>query len=409
MLGTGALALIGLLYVIVRFQRGERSIVAMLPLRMERPPQSTPAAISQSESSDPPSSPVAAPAPAPVIEPTVDTIAGRMVGKFNSWLPDHGEDQSLWRAFDQLVREILCDELEATRVRCFHREAAGNVDDNSAKDLKPADSVQPEVRSTLIEHVLATGREYVARDIDGSPLLKELATEDADNWAWVWPIRVEQRSLGVVAIAELRDADILTQRLRQTIGPLITLLWSSVENLVRLRSGTRTDQASGVLTRSEFFQLAERTLAESYAQHEPLVLLVLTLEGLRRLDDGGQWRERDALVKAVGGVLLQRVRSDDLVGRFADDRFVVALRRLDVGLGRLLSQKILAAANERIGELGFECPAVMLRVGLSPTGQSEPRLREILKLGFYAASEARRQGVPLFVAESNRETSGDEL
>ena len=407
LVGAGGLALISLLYVIVRFQRADASLTDAPTLDAARSSGPAPTRATSLVASGRLASGDARPERAS--EPAGDMIAGRVVTKFNSWLPDHSEVAHLWRSFDQLVREILCDELGATRVRCFHHGKNTDTNERPSKGAQPNDAGQHETRGPLLEHVLATGREYVAHDVDHSSLLKELSAQDADNWAWVWPVRTEQRSLGVVAVAELSDPDRLTPMLRQTIGPLITLFWSTVENLGRLHRGSRTDQASGVLTRSDFFQLAERTLTESYANHEPLVLLVLSLEGLRRLDDEGRWRERDALIKQVGALLLQRVRSDDLVGRFADERFVVALRRLDVGLGRLLSQKILAAANERVAELGLESSGVVLRVGVAPTAHVNPPLRELLALGFNAVDEARRQNMSVVVVDPNADVSGGGL
>lgn len=78
------------------------------------------------------------------------------------------------------------------------------------------------------------------------------------------------------------------------------------------------------------------------------MVLALAIEGLRHLDDTGQWSERDALVQQLGAVLHQKVRSDDLLGRFADDRFIVVLRRLDSALGTLVAEKLLETVRTNV-------------------------------------------------------------
>ena len=170
----------------------------------------------------------------------------------------------------------------------------------------------------------------------------------------------------------------------------------------------RTDQASGVLTRNDFFDLGGQALEDSYNNNEPVVVAVVALEGLRRLDDTHCWGERDTLIERLGRVIAGRTRSDDLVGRFADDRFVVLLRRLDSGLGRLIAEKMLAAANDCVAQLGRAGPGsgpaqdepapqelVRLRIGLAGSGLARRPLRELLGSAMDAVEHARKNGATI--------------
>ena len=128
--------------------------------------------------------------------------------------------------------------------------------------------------------------------------------------------------------------------------------------------------------------MARGTLTDAYQCSEPVVLAAVAIEGLRGLDDAGHWQQRDALITRVGHGLAERVRSDDVVGRFSDERFVVLLRRLDSGLGKLIAEKLLAWVRECVSGLSLpdggrgRLPAV--RIGLRGSGVEQPPLEELL-------------------------------
>ena len=137
-----------------------------------------------------------------------------------------------------------------------------------------------------------------------------------------------------------------------------------------------------------------------------MVVVVLTLEGLRRLDDVGQWQQRDALVEAVGRVIKRRIRTDDIIGRFSDDRFVLLLRRLDSGLGRLIAAKIQSAAEERIEQLSELSAGLCVRGGLAGSGFQKEALETLLVSAFDAVELARKQNSSLHcdIAATKQET-----
>jgi GGDEF domain-containing protein len=165
--------------------------------------------------------------------------------------------------------------------------------------------------------------------------------------------------------------------------------------LDQLRTAEKIDKASGLLIRSDFFRVATHALADSYAENEPVVVVVLALEGLRRLDDIGHWRERDTLVETIGLLIRRRMRTDDIIGRFSDDRFVLLLRRLDVSLGRLIATKIQDTARVQIAQLGGVGTSVRVRAGLTGSGFHKPPFETLLVSAFEAVDVARKQGVTL--------------
>ncbi|HPC21214.1 MAG TPA: GGDEF domain-containing protein [Phycisphaerae bacterium] len=320
-------------------------------------------------------------------------VADAMCRSFLEWLAEHEDQAELWASFDQLVRELLTEHLGANRVRCYHVRAG-------AEALQPLSGGHGEMvgassRHGVLGHVATSGKEFVAGDPGCGPLLDDLAARADEPWVWIWPVREAGAMLGLVAVGNLRQAGAPGVGLRRTVGQLLTIFWRHAACVERWRVVQRTDRGSGVLTRNDFFTLAAHALNDSYQTNEPVVAVVLALEGMRRLDDSGRWEERDRLIERLGCALARRVRSDDLVGRFADDRFVVLLRRLDSGLGRLIAEKMLAAGEECLEQMAGGRENLRLRLGLAGSGHGQPPLEKLLVTAFAAAERARRANVPI--------------
>ena len=338
--------------------------------------------------------------------PEGQRLAARLGAAFSAWLTDCENEPDLWTSFDELVRELVAEHLGATRVRCYHVRPGCETLQTMAQSKSPATPTGPSVRVGVLGHVAATGKEFFATDQSHGALLDVLAVSAEESWAWVWPIRESGTTVGILAVGNLHEPHSLSADTRQTVGQLVALFWRYVSCLEQLRIVRRTDQASGVLTRNDFFTLAAHCLSGSYRENEPVIVIVLAVEGLRRLDDTGRWRERDTLVERVGHLVARRIRSDDVVGRFADDRFVMLLRRLDSGLGRLIAEKMLATADECIAGLGPLKEQVRLRIGVAGSGCARPSLEGLLVSAFNAVDRARKTNVPIATDLPERKTEG---
>lgn len=187
--------------------------------------------------------------------------------------------------------------------------------------------------------------------------------------AWMFPIRCHaasegggandaavHRAVGLVVVGDLPETSLSDRAMLDGLSQLISAFWLHVRDYERLQIARRTDRGSGVLNRTDFLNLGETATSEARREGEPIVVMAVAVEGLRRFDDLGQWALRDRIILEVGRVLRRKLRNDDLVGRFSDDRFVVLLRWLDVGLGRLIAEKVVGWVREAVqvavGEAG---------------------------------------------------------
>ena len=80
-------------------------------------------------------------------------------------------------------------------------------------------------------------------------------------------------------------------------------------------------------------------------------------------------------MRQIGLYMRRKLRSDDLVGRFSDDRFVAVLRRLDISLGTLIARKLLSAAREGIASQPLVVIGVLASKGSGGFGSVDDQVR----------------------------------
>ena len=344
----------------------------------------------------------------PRIEPAARTAQG-LLHAFGQWHGDWADQDEPWSAFDCFLRDQLLDRVQAKHVVCFRVVADGRQlmplagSDNPAlndglvlrRTLATRASDRPDAdrggprgsnrlrpawkplpigpRSGIEGHVATTGQMYIEGRNDQSHALESSAEQASTPVVWCFPIRRGDETIGVVRVGTLPQKILRDPLLLELVAELVSLCWARVCDVHELGIARRMDTVSGLLARSDFLTVATHALADSLESKEPVVLVVLAIEGMRALDDQAQWGARDELAHRAGNALNQRLRSDDVVGRFSDDRFVVLLRRTDRAIGRLLAEELrdrmltalcaktddnASAADQGPGVLGVRCAAV---------------------------------------------------
>ncbi len=313
------------------------------------------------------------------------------LGRYRDWMSEWDHQDDPWASFDTHVRELLRQLVGARRVRCYRLSGSGQLRPlNGAND---ADVGSLSDEGGLLDHVLTSKRRFVASSPNTGELLRELASASEVAYAWALPIRDEQRSCGLITVGEFEDESVGEERL-DLAADLVEEFWVHLRRADALRVARLVDRPSGVLNRVEILAVLDRTVEECYAAQEPVVMLALVVEGIRSMDDGGQWEIRNEVIEAIGHTMRARLRHDDVLGRFSDDRFVAVLRRLDVSLAHLITRKILGAAE---AEFHRRLPGMplTLRAGLAGSGLDPVPPQVLLLRAFDEIAEARNRDVEL--------------
>jgi diguanylate cyclase (GGDEF)-like protein/PAS domain S-box-containing protein len=96
-----------------------------------------------------------------------------------------------------------------------------------------------------------------------------------------------------------------------------------------LRHDAEHDPLTGLLNRRGFAAELERQHSTSLRHRDHAALVVLDLDGLKRVNDTLGHAAGDEVLKAVADVLRRRLRATDVVARLGGDEFAVILPRVD--------------------------------------------------------------------------------
>jgi len=106
------------------------------------------------------------------------------------------------------------------------------------------------------------------------------------------------------------------------------------------------DPLTGVHARRFFENWMRREVRTAFRSQHPVALLLLDMDGLKGINDSaGHWTGDQALA-AVGKVLRQATRENDVVGRFGGDEFAVVFPQTDAEGARRVADRLLAMLRE---------------------------------------------------------------
>lgn len=95
----------------------------------------------------------------------------------------------------------------------------------------------------------------------------------------------------------------------------------------RLEAASRSDLLTELSSRSHFDAMLLTVWAQAQAEGSELSLMLIDIDHFRAYNDQRGHLQGDACLKAVGGILKQRLRRpEDTVARFGGEEFIVAMR-----------------------------------------------------------------------------------
>jgi diguanylate cyclase (GGDEF)-like protein len=128
----------------------------------------------------------------------------------------------------------------------------------------------------------------------------------------------------------------------------------------RVRALSLVDPLTGLLNRTGFLASVQRELAAARRTAEPLVLVVIDLDGFKAVNDHHGHDAGDRLLVALADGWRSHLRPRDLAGRLGGDEFAVALPATTVTQTGALVERLRATAP-----IGFS-------VGVAATRSTEP-------------------------------------
>lgn len=225
--------------------------------------------------------------------------------------------------------------------------------------------------------------------VDGALVVHDLGSR---HGTWVNGERLE----GAVALREGDDLGIGTTQLRVELHGPAELLFDRA-----VAARLDRDDITGLMTRRKFDAGLEGQLEAADKEHRALSLVVLDLDGLKRVNDAHGHLCGAEVIRVVGDALHEWLPPDASGCRFGGDEFAVALPGLDEDSAAAFARVLL----DRIAELPVVWEQSILRVtaaaGVACNGPAIG-VPELFVAADHALLDAKRRGGNQVVRASER-------
>ena len=236
---------------------------------------------------------------------------------------------------------------------------------------------RPTVGSALARALWRTGRREEALEV-----AQEAArlSEDAADWQITanarWLLTEMAHEAGIEGAAAGRAYGLTLSRVlwRQRLATLHGALSArEVESLQhemsRAQQAATSDPLTGVANRRALETVLGRV--GSGPQDGPTSLLLVDLDGFKRVNDEHGHQVGDEVLRAVAAAISETARREDLVVRFGGDEFVIVATHTDATAAATLAERVrLAVSSVRVPVAGDDGPfvGVTASVGTRTTG-----------------------------------------
>lgn len=137
----------------------------------------------------------------------------------------------------------------------------------------------------------------------------------------------------------------------------------------RLIELSTTDELTGLLNARGFYQRLHQELARAHRSRQPLSLVIIDLDGLKRINDRHGHDVGDRALRAVAETMRDTFRVMDIGARIGGDEFTVLAPNTAGGAAITLAERIRTRTAEPQSELALLAATVSLGVATFDSGQ----------------------------------------
>jgi diguanylate cyclase len=149
----------------------------------------------------------------------------------------------------------------------------------------------------------------------------------------------------ILATKKVEDENsILETRLRVSQHQVETLQ----QNLTAIRSETFTDPLTQIANRKGFDRALEKGISKSRQDGKPLSLLLTDIDHFKKFNDTHGHLVGDSVLRLVGTLLKQSIRSQDTAARYGGEEFAVILPRTALSDATRIAENIRSAVMTKV-------------------------------------------------------------
>lgn len=151
-----------------------------------------------------------------------------------------------------------------------------------------------------------------------------------------------------------------------------------LENNSDLSRQSRTDELTRLLNRRGFMELGQNHIDLAMEDNDTGLVFFADLDGLKTINDKYGHKMGDAAIKAMGSILSQLLRANDIVGRLSGDEFA----GVAIGMNENLVAKLILEAKKQCADISqqYNFPfELSFSIGYSKFDSKNHVLKELLE------------------------------
>lgn len=160
------------------------------------------------------------------------------------------------------------------------------------------------------------------------------------------PLKIKERVIGVLSLtdkstgAAFDEEDLQLAQAFASHAAVVLERKELSEQMEKLKKLSITDPLTGLLSRRYLHDRLEEELARSQRFNRQLSVLMLDLDGFKQYNDTFGHLAGDRILEAIAVVIMNSVRSIDIVARYGGDEFTIILPETGISMAVLIGERL---------------------------------------------------------------------
>lgn len=187
------------------------------------------------------------------------------------------------------------------------------------------------------------------------------------------PIRYSGQTMGVLNIESREPHTFVPEQVlvMQTLGDQLAVAFNNALTFQQMQQQAITDSLTGLKTRRFFMEALNSELSRARRSGESFSVLVVDMNGFKRINDTLGHLEGDLVLVRVARILEHRSRASSVVARYGGDEFTILIPGATMEQGRAVARR-LQVAIEQDPLLAERGTSASLGVGSFPDSGATP-------------------------------------
>lgn len=163
--------------------------------------------------------------------------------------------------------------------------------------------------------------------LDVAPSFLQLAEsgERRHNEWLIVPLHSSGRALGILVVEETTPLTPMEKSRTETLATVLATALKNAQLFAEMQASSASDALTGCFNRAHAFRTLEHELRRSRRTKSPLAVLMLDVDGFKKVNDQHGHLVGDRVLESIGDALRRTLRTTDIKCRYGGDEFLVIL------------------------------------------------------------------------------------